>query len=224
MELDIYLESELGKWYAQSNHLNLSDKYITRDGDITSILTLKGAKVKNMIVPESKRAFSICWQSKIDSEIISKYDYFLNIHPGYLPIGRGSFPIFWSIYLNQKAGVTVHQITDKIDFGPILFRNEIRFGLSETSGELAKKIFVEEKKLLILALEKLRYSKKLNLLKISNEHVGENRKKNDFYDLLNNPPLKNMNQHEINRLMLAIKHDKYPEPDWFKYFQTENFN
>jgi hypothetical protein len=224
VKLDIYLESELGKWYAQSDYAILTDNYFTRDEDIHSVLIHRGAKVDNKVVPKSKRAFSICWQSKIESEIVSKYDYFLNIHPGYLPIGRGSFPIFWSIFLNQKAGVTIHQITDKMDFGPILFRNEVKFGSHQSSGELAKQIFIEEKKLLILSLEVLRFSRELDFLKISDEIVGINRKKSDFYNLLNDPPLETMSKQEIRRLMLAIKHEKYPEPSWFNFFQTDNLN
>lgn len=49
----------------------------------------------------------------------------LNTHPSYLPFNRGSAPNFFSIVTNTPAGVSVHKVTEKLDRGDILAREEI---------------------------------------------------------------------------------------------------
>jgi methionyl-tRNA formyltransferase len=45
----------------------------------------------------------------------------LNIHPSLLPEGRGPDPLFWTLRRGDgRAGVTVHELTDRYDAGPIL--------------------------------------------------------------------------------------------------------
>ncbi len=50
----------------------------------------------------------------------------LNIHPSPLPHGRGPDPVFW-VYRNgeRDTGVTVHQMDEGLDTGPILAQQRI---------------------------------------------------------------------------------------------------
>ncbi|MDR1366186.1 MAG: hypothetical protein LBJ03_03865 [Holosporales bacterium] len=41
----------------------------------------------------------------------------LNIHPSYLPYGRGRDPVVWAIRNHHPAGVTLHKINEKVDEG-----------------------------------------------------------------------------------------------------------
>ena len=41
----------------------------------------------------------------------------------------------------MKCGVTIHQITCKVDFGPIILQQEVYLSSSENSGELSDKVF-----------------------------------------------------------------------------------
>lgn len=52
---------------------------------------------------------------------------FINTHPAYLPFNRGKHPYFWSIVEDTKFGVSIHWITDKIDDGDIIDREEIEY-------------------------------------------------------------------------------------------------
>jgi methionyl-tRNA formyltransferase len=63
----------------------------------------------------------------------------LNIHPSLLPQGRGPDPLFWTLRRgNGRAGVTVHELTDTYDAGPILVQQSFRYpdAISEDRLEL----------------------------------------------------------------------------------------
>lgn len=52
---------------------------------------------------------------------------FINIHISYLPWNRGSYPNFWSWYEGTPKGVTIHQIDDGVDTGPIFSQMIVTF-------------------------------------------------------------------------------------------------
>ena len=55
-----------------------------------------------------------------------------NIHISLLPWNRGSDPNFWSWFEGTPKGVSLHQITRKLDSGPLIGQREISFGADET--------------------------------------------------------------------------------------------
>lgn len=49
----------------------------------------------------------------------------INVHPSLLPKYRGPEPLPWQLLKQEKkSGITIHQITDQIDTGPILAQSE----------------------------------------------------------------------------------------------------
>ena len=57
----------------------------------------------------------------------------INLHISYLPYNRGSHPNFWSFMKNTPKGVSIHEMSDKLDCGPIVFRKKISFSTNENS-------------------------------------------------------------------------------------------
>ena len=51
----------------------------------------------------------------------------LNIHPSFLPFGRGRDPIVWTIQRSWPAGASLHAISEGIDEGPIWARKEVSY-------------------------------------------------------------------------------------------------
>ena len=49
----------------------------------------------------------------------------LNIHPSYLPQGKGSDPVLWSQINGLPQGATLHAITEQLDSGPIYVRQMV---------------------------------------------------------------------------------------------------
>ena len=63
----------------------------------------------------------------------------LNTHMGYLPKYRGMNALEWSLFYNEKIGVTLHFIEPGIDTGDILLFKEIPLNNNDTIGSLRRK-------------------------------------------------------------------------------------
>lgn len=72
----------------------------------------------------------------------------INIHPAYLPVGRGSWPMPTAILRGLNSGVTLHKISPKFDEGDILLREEILVTGQDNLETLTDKIKVLSVKLL----------------------------------------------------------------------------
>ena len=52
----------------------------------------------------------------------------INLHPSFLPYGRGIYPILWGTALNHPLGSTIHLIENKeIDNGSIIIQEQFFF-------------------------------------------------------------------------------------------------
>ena len=76
----------------------------------------------------------------LTKEFISRFKMCFNIHPSYLPFGRGRDPIIWTILNQWPAGATFHLIDEDIDTGPILYQEEIDWKLPITGIELYNRV------------------------------------------------------------------------------------
>jgi methionyl-tRNA formyltransferase len=75
--------------------------------------------------PDMVWVFAFPW--RIPSHILSiPRKGFFNFHFGALPKYRGADPIFWQIKNREtKSELTIHLMTEKIDEGPVLFKQEM---------------------------------------------------------------------------------------------------
>lgn len=96
-------------------------------------------------------------------DILSLATNSLNIHPSYLPYGRGRDPVVWAIRDNISAGVTLHEINEGVDEGDIWYQEEVPYTMPISGGCLYQnvvkacvKVFKEHWP----AIKDLRYSKK----------------------------------------------------------------
>jgi methionyl-tRNA formyltransferase len=49
----------------------------------------------------------------------------INLHTSYLPFNRGSHPVLWSVLEDTPMGVSIHQIDQGLDTGPLLVQKRI---------------------------------------------------------------------------------------------------
>lgn len=68
----------------------------------------------------------------------------INIHPGYNPFNRGWYPQVFSIINKLPIGVTIHEMDEYLDHGPIIARKEIEIFAWETSFDVYSRIIQEE--------------------------------------------------------------------------------
>ncbi len=67
--------------------------------------------------------------------------YGLNIHPAYLPAGRGIMPLPYIILGNREAaGLTIHKLSPAFDTGDILWQEPIDLAPQETVDSLSGRI------------------------------------------------------------------------------------
>jgi methionyl-tRNA formyltransferase len=76
-----------------------------------------------------------------DEALIARFGSLVNLHPSLLPYYRGPEPTAWCI-LNGEAqtGFTIHEITSRIDDGPILFQEVVPIGGNANARSLAQAI------------------------------------------------------------------------------------
>ena len=80
----------------------------------------------------------------------------LNLHASLLPRYRGAAPIQAAIAAgDESTGVTVMQMEEGLDSGPILLQEELPIGPRETAGELAERLAAAGARLMIAALDRL---------------------------------------------------------------------
>lgn len=71
---------------------------------------------------------------------LSQHIMQVNLHPAFLPIGRGAWPMPVSILKNIPSGVTLHKLAAKLDQGDILLQEEIPLAQGENLVSLSDKI------------------------------------------------------------------------------------
>ena len=64
----------------------------------------------------------------------------LNIHPSYLPYGRGRDPVVWAIRDRSPAGVTLHEINEQVDGGSIWYQEEVPYILPISGDTLYRDV------------------------------------------------------------------------------------
>lgn len=122
---------------------------LSKFGDVT-VLT-DDLKIK---LPDVKVHFDIgvsfSYAPIIDKIVLDTISFnIVNVHPTFLPFGRGIYPILWSAVLGKPQGASIHQIDGGIDTGPIYARTEVELNEQNTL-EQCREILISKAKFLLL--------------------------------------------------------------------------
>ena len=74
---------------------------------------------------------------RIPDSILKKFYRNINLHPSYVPFGKGSDSGTWAIRENTIAGVSLITITNELDEGDIYFQKKVHYDLTTTGEELS---------------------------------------------------------------------------------------
>jgi len=89
------------------------------------------------ILDETDLAVSALFGHVIPSKVVKFFGTnIINLHPSLLPVGRGADPIAWAIIENNRQGVSIHVLEEKLDSGPIISQSEIATTFGMTAGEI----------------------------------------------------------------------------------------
>lgn len=72
---------------------------------------------------------------------IDSFEQLVNVHPSILPYYRGPVPSYWALKnMEQRSGFTLHEVTTRIDAGPILHQGSVQIPSGATEAELDHQI------------------------------------------------------------------------------------
>ena len=86
----------------------------------------------------------------------------LNCHPGILPDYRGCTCVEWALYNNDPVGNTCHLMTEEIDSGPIIYKNQIEIEANDSYQDIRIKVYLDSVESIIRSIRKLKENKKNN--------------------------------------------------------------
>ena len=95
----------------------------------------------------------------------------INLHISYLPFNRGSHPNFWSFVENSPKGVTIHEIDEGLDTGPIIYQKKISFNINKKKNNN----FFKTNQILLLEIQKLFFKKIDHIL--NKKYIAKKQKK-----------------------------------------------
>lgn len=64
----------------------------------------------------------------------------INVHPSYLPFGKGAYPNIWCIVDKTPAGVSIHYVDSGIDTGDIIAQVEVPVEPYDTGASLYRRL------------------------------------------------------------------------------------
>ena len=73
----------------------------------------------------------------------------LNLHTSLLPYNRGAHPIFWAAALGNSFGVSLHQIDEGVDTGPVFSQEQIYLPIETINFREAHNLLRREAELLL---------------------------------------------------------------------------
>lgn len=156
--------------------------------------------------------FSLHCKQIFPKELIEKVKC-INVHPGLNPYNRGWYPQVFSILNRKSFGVTIHEIDEKIDHGPIIAQKEIEISSHDTSLTIYNKVIKNE---MVLLNDNLENIINKNYTTFIPEEGNINYKKD--FDKLGEIDVNNVDTffNHINKLR-ALSHGDYKNAHFIDY-------
>jgi methionyl-tRNA formyltransferase len=163
------------------------------------ILHSFSSRIKNKILKQKNKSFSWLlnlWGGEIFSgSFLLKFRHSLNVHPSYLPFGRGRDPIVWGLIREDPLGFTFHEISPKIDSGRILYRKKIKMNFPTKGAEAYRAVIKNIPNEFAKFWRKTKNKKKIRLIKQNyTGNINKRRKllKGQIIDLSSNKKAKDI--------------------------------
>jgi hypothetical protein len=215
--LDLFVGSAVGLRYIASVPAPRVGRVYVADPDSASEIAALGHDVRVYpceIESPARLCLSVHFPRVLPARVLSLYEGRYNLHPGRLPHGKGMFPLFWSIWGGEPAGVTLHVMSPELDGGAILRQVELEVGETETMESLRDRLAAQEALILAEITPKLLAGERLedHYPATDQESLppGTTHTKRDFQRMRDEPPLERMSAQDLVRLARAVHLSGYP--------------
>lgn len=217
VSVDLYLGGPIGRWaidrigpgHASIRLVVSEEEPIRRVAEEAGYPTASQPPAAASISGGS--AFSVHYPVIFTREI-DAYDLMYNLHPGFLPWGRGYYPVFWAIWEGTPAGATLHEITAGVDKGPIVAQSRVDYD-GDTTGEQAHADVTDaEKELFETYWQRIAAGEPLEARLA--DGAGSYHSLSDFLALRDSPPLDELSGRRLLDLARCLTDRRYPAPSF----------
>ena len=209
--VDLFLGGDIGLWALRNADADAVHQVVTPDGRIAIAARERGlpAWTGNWVdfVP-STTGLSVHFPQILRQSLISKYQKIYNLHPGYLPWGRGYYPIFWALWEQSPAGATLHELTARVDAGPIVAQTSILHYEDDTGGSLFRRVREAERALFRKYWPQIVEGAELPSL--PQQEGGSYHSRREFLALKEHADWRSMNGNDLVRLIRCLTFPGYP--------------
>ena len=201
MRCSFFVNSEMGmrlmRWVAENHEADISvivsfeDQYelesLARTLRVPYFCLERGEsseiEISNKLqLMEIDIGYLLWWPKIISASLINATKFgFLNLHPSFLPNGRGKNPNFWAIVSGEQFGVTIHWVDKKIDNGPVFAQKMIDFSWLDNGRTLYEKSLQE---LFLLFTETYGTISKLEFSRVTGNYASVNGSYHNEIDMI----------------------------------------
>ena len=155
--------------------------YNRKKTKLIKMLETKGYKVSNITrkisfsdIENNDLYISFGYRKIIPKKILLRAKRpIINLHLSFLPFNRGAHPNFWSFIEDTPSGVSIHEIDNGVDTGPIIFQKKIKFNYKKNKNITFKSTY----NILFKEVESL-FAKNIN--KLISKNYKTYKQKNKF--------------------------------------------
>ena len=159
--LDLLAGGGLGAWALRHAPVPLVHQVVCLDGELGALAADLGHEVfagnpHDPAFAPGPAALAVRFPRILAPALVVRYDGAIwSIHPGLLPWGRGTHPVFWALWEGTPAGATLHQLVAEVGAGPIVEQRETPVLDGDTGGSLHARVEDAERDLLTRWLPRL---------------------------------------------------------------------
>jgi len=195
LDLAIYLNKKYGN----------IDIFQSPKGSLKQIDRIDVQKDQKKIISEYETVISIHCKQIFPNNLINSIKC-INVHPGFNPYNRGWYPQIFSIINGFPVGVTIHEMDEQLDHGPIIVQEKCTIDPWDTSESVYLKIIELEKKILLNCYESI-IKRQYTTFFPSEE--GSLNQRNDFEKILKIDLSQTGTFAEFLNLLRALSHGEH---------------
>ncbi|CAM3209509.1 dTDP-4-amino-4,6-dideoxyglucose formyltransferase [Mycobacterium intermedium] len=131
----------------QASHAGI-DVYQSQHGQLSDVPRLNITERAAEVIERYDLLLSLHCKQKFPAELIEQIRC-VNVHPGLNPYNRGWYPQVFSLINGLPVGVTIHEIDEELDHGPIIAQQECAIESWDTSGTVYARLMEVERQLVL---------------------------------------------------------------------------
>ncbi|MDQ3979267.1 MAG: hypothetical protein M3314_06935 [Actinomycetota bacterium] len=213
--VDLYLGGDLGQWVLGQLGPARVLTVFTLDDEITEAADRLGLDRRRDPpdpddVANGAVAFCVHYPKIFPSALIARYRRMYNLHPGYLPWGRGFYPVFWALWEQTPAGATLHEITEGLDKGPVVKQVRVAYGPADTGASLHRRVREAERQIFQEVWPRIAGGELPPARPPSTEEAGSYHAKAEFHTLREQADISVMTVPDLLRLVRSFTFPGFP--------------